>query len=569
VLVLQATAEPAELPAPHVLWVAPEIVLAAPQRTTLPPLSVNGPQAAAMAARDPGAPATADEPRPLISILTPVHDPDPRMLGELLRAVRRQPFTDWELCLVDDGGADLRVRELLEQAAASDARIHLRRRPQNGGISVATNDALGMARGRYVAFLDHDDVLAEDALGAVAEAIAADPSLDALYTDEDHITHADQRFAPLRKPDWSPDSLRSQMYTGHLGVLRRELVDDVGGLRPEFEGSQDYDLMLRISERTARIDHVDQLLYHWRVVPSSASFGDRAKPYAYEAGKRALQEHADRLRLRASVVHGETRGTYRMVYETDPRMAVDIVLDVRAEPPRGLPAVLEAAGHERWRLVLLGCQEGALRWEAALAAGGIERDRIMRLPDLAALGNDATAPGELLLFVSEAPSRATDGWLRTMMGFAGLEGVAAVGAKVLAADGRLERGGVVIGHGLPLPVCHAARGDEAGHLSNLVTTVNRSAVDGVVMARRDVLDRVGWIGPSLSDTALADYCLRAREKDLRVIWTPDARLQLGGPASAGDVAALDAFRTRWAARMGADPFYSRAFSQQRADYTPV
>lgn len=488
-LSLGAAADATVFPVPHVLWVAPEIVFAPGRRTLLAPVITEPSAPERLAQRDGDAEGPS---RPLISLLTPVHDPEPRLLRELLRSVQDQKFGDWELCLVNDGGADSTVAAILEEAAALDERVHLRSRSENGGISSATNEALAMARGEYVAFLDHDDRLADDALAVVATRLARNPQIDVLYTDEDHITHVDQRFRPLRKPDWSPDSLRSQMYTGHLGVIRRALADELGGLRSEFDGSQDYDLILRASERTGRIAHLDCVLYHWRVIPSSAAIGVTAKPFAYEAARRALQAHSDRLELGASVVADERAGTYRLIYEVDPATSVDIILTLSpADDLQRLPEVLDRGGLRSWRLFVDGedpvCR---LAW-STLAALDIEPSVIpgssgAKTP----LPHDAS--GRLVLFLEAAPADATDGWLMALAGHALRDGVGAVGAKVLADDRRLEHGGVVIGSGLPLPVSHGADAEAPGHLSTLVTTVNRSAVDGAVMARRDVLDAVGW-----------------------------------------------------------------------------
>ena len=317
---------------------------------------------------------------PLISLLTPVHDPDPGYLDDLLARVRAQTFADWELCLVDDGSEDPRVRAILDGAPASDPRIRLQRRSQSGGISAATNDALTMAIGTYIALLDHDDLLASDALQVVADAVTADPALDMLYSDEDHITPIGQRFLPYRKPA-GRRTLSLQMYTCHLGVFRRQLALDVGGFRREFDGSQDYDFVLRVVERTDRIRHIDRILYHWRVHERSAASGADAKPYAYGAARRAVQGHLDRGGVSATVQLGDLTGTYRTVYEVDPNVSVDVVLPVvglgdfddRAVQVR---RALAMAGHERWQLVLAGSDVDVRRCADVLRAAGVsEQDQ--------------------------------------------------------------------------------------------------------------------------------------------------------------------------------------------------
>ena len=206
VLELEARREPAETPVPLLLWGAPQVLVRPEAVQHLPALNELRQTTSVAQAQSPNT-------GPLISILTPVHDPEPRFLELLLEQIHAQSFNDWELCLVDDCSKDHRVHAILEAATTADPRIRLHRRPEGGGISAATNDALRMARGAYVALLDHDDMLAAHALQVVADTIASDPSVDMLYSDEDHITPIGQRFDPYRKPDWAPDTMRSQMYT--------------------------------------------------------------------------------------------------------------------------------------------------------------------------------------------------------------------------------------------------------------------------------------------------------------------------------------------------------------------
>src|SRR5918994_4033830 len=224
---------------------------------------------------------------PRFSIVTPVYDPPADVLRAMLRSVANQSFDDWELCLVDDCSTQPHVRQILEEAAAGDNRVRVRYRATNGGIVAASNDALAIASGEFVALLDHDDELHTDALRLVDEAITGEPQTDYVYTDEDKIDDAGRRAHAFLKPDWSPERLRTQMYTCHLSVLRRSLVDAVGGFRAEFNGSQDWDLVLRVTERARGVVHIAKVLYHWRMLSTSAAgAGVDAKPWAYEAGAR-------------------------------------------------------------------------------------------------------------------------------------------------------------------------------------------------------------------------------------------------------------------------------------------
>jgi GT2 family glycosyltransferase len=282
--------------------------------------------------------------------------------------------------------------------------------------------------------------------------------------------------------------------------------------------------------------------------------------------------------VNATVEFGDLTGTYRTVYEVDPDVSVDVVVpvvDLKDMDDRAvqLRRALAMGGHERWQLVLAGADVAVQRCADALRNAGVSEERIRVTTSAPAVGAALGAAmrasqADHLLFVNDAVIARADGWLRTLLGFSGQPGVAAVGAKVLAFDGRVEHAGVVIGDGLPLPVYHGADGDELGHLATLVTTVNRSAVTGVAMAPRAAIDAVG-LDEAFDELALVDYCLRAADLGLRTLWTPDALVSLtrDGRSPRNDIAILAAFAQRWRSRIDADPFYNRELWQERADFT--
>ena len=221
-------------------------------------------------------------------------------------------MTDWELCAVDDGSPSDAPRSVLEEAAARDSRLKVRFLPENLGIGLASNAALAMARGEFVAFLDDDDELHSRCLEAVARYIDRRPDIDLIYTDEDKIDLEGNRYGAVRKPDWSPDLFLASNYLCHLVVCRRSLIEHVGGFRAGFDGSQDYDLLLRITEVTDRIGHIPQVLYHWRAVPGSAAERVDAKPYAFERSKQALRDAMARRGIDAVVTDGDEIGKFRV-----------------------------------------------------------------------------------------------------------------------------------------------------------------------------------------------------------------------------------------------------------------
>ena len=287
---------------------------------------------------------------PLISVLCPVHDPPVYMLREAIESIRRQSYGNWELVVCDDGSRDPDVIALLDRYDTENPRVTLTRRQHAGGISTATNSALAAAVGEYVAMLDHDDTLERDALAHVVALLNGDPSIDMVYTDEAVVADG-ELVARHLKPDWSPELIEIAMYTTHLGVYRRSLAVELGGFSPEFDGTQDYDFVLRLSDRTDRIAHVPEPLYHWRAHADSTAGGDQAKPYAYAAQPAAIAGHLRRRGINADVQHGAAPGLHRIVHRVDPELAVTIVVAVQhpdalyeAALVVGRAAALELAG---------------------------------------------------------------------------------------------------------------------------------------------------------------------------------------------------------------------------------
>lgn len=251
---------------------------------------------------------------PLFSIITPVYNTPLNVLREMVESILAQEFPDWELILIDDFSSNPEVQTLLTEFTHCDKRIRAEFRTSNGHIVAASNDGIDLAKGEFIVLVDHDDLITDDALAEIANAIKKNPDADYIYSDEDKLGVDGDYYDEFRKPDWSPERLRGQMYTSHLSVLRTSLVREVGGFREGFDGGQDYDLVLRVTEKARQVVHVPRVLYHWRVVPGSAAGDLEAKPYAFIAGKKALQEHRQRIGLSGTVVDGSTPGTYQVQY---------------------------------------------------------------------------------------------------------------------------------------------------------------------------------------------------------------------------------------------------------------
>ena len=553
-------------PVARAIWLEPVII----DRMAPPRLGVPDAKSAS-AAHEPSLASTS----PLISVLTPVHDPPLEMLEEAIASVRGQTFADWELCLVDDGSTKPEIIAALEHHAAADPRIHLRRRDQAGGISTATNTALELATGQYIALLDHDDTLTTDALQQVADQIAAQPDLDMIYSDEDILLDGRTIWVHL-KPGWSPDTLRTNGYTCHLGVYRRALVTDIGGFRSEFNGSQDVDMILRLVERTDRIAHIPRILYHWRAHASSTAGGD-AKPYAYVAARNAIAAHLERTGLDAEVGYGPP-GLYRVAYRVDPTTSVDLVLAVDSD--HGLFQASSSwlsQPHPTWRVLLAVPSPALEAATAALTAAGLTKDRIGVIPtnpgqDLTSALADAasTATAEHLVLMQVPAMGLTYDWLTRLIGYTQQSNIAGAGPVVLAPDGRIQHGGVAMPEGIPLHLLHGARSSMDNFFGYGTSVYNVSAVSGVLATPRDTYRRLGGLRPQFGDLALVDYCLRARDMDDRIVIVPDARLRATGPdCTTNDLPTIWRIRQGWARTHTHDPYYNANYRTDRGDFEPV
>jgi GT2 family glycosyltransferase len=481
---------------------------------------------------------------PRFSIITPVYETPAGVLRAMLRSVRRQRFHDWELCLVDDASSRSRVAAVLDAAARRDPRIRVRLRDENGGIVAASNDALEMARGEFVVLLDHDDKLHPDALAAVAEAIDDAPDADYVYTDEDKLDRAGLHFGPFFKPDWSPERMRTQMYTCHLSVLRRSLVEMVGGFDADVEGSQDWDLVLKVTERSRRVVHVPRVLYHWRALAAStAGGGESAKPWAFDAGTRAVQAHCERIGLQARVRREEDLPG---VYHLDPALAdeprVSIVIptngqrrEVRYEEvtlvEHCLRSIVETSTYSNYELVVVvDASTDPARIEPLSGIAG-ERLRLVAYEgefNYSAKINLGAghADGELLLMLNDDMEVVTPDWIERMAMYARHPEIGAVGARLLWEDGCIQHAGVVFEGGLPGHVYRGFTGAYKGYSNNARVAQNYLAVTGAcMMTAADAFSRVGGLSTEFPvNYNDVDYCLKLRAEGLRVVYDPDTVL---------------------------------------------
>jgi GT2 family glycosyltransferase len=526
---------------------------------------------------------------PVISVIVPVHDPVEAHLRAALESVREQIYAGWELCIADDGSRAAHVAALLDEYAR-DPRVRVVRRPQAGGISAATNAALALAGGEFVAFLDHDDVLAPDALAVVALR-AAGGDCDVLYSDEDKIDDAGRRFDAYFKPEWSPHTLTSRMYLGHLFVVRRTLVAEAGGLRSEYDGSQDHDLALRVTERTGRIAHLPHVLYHWRRHSGSTASGTGVKSYASEAGRRAVADAMSRRGLDASVLPGpEPAGTYVVRFAPPPSADVDVIVPTRdngADLERCVSAVRRAARGVRPHVTIVDNGTVDPASLAVVARLGARPDvTVLRVDEpfnysrLNNLAVAATRSPYVLLLNDDVELRGEDD-LAALVEYAQQPEVGAVGARLLYPDGSLQHAGVVVGlGGIAGHPFREASADEHGYFRSVDAVTDVGAVTGAcLMTRRGVYEEVGGLDESLAVAFNdVDFCIRVRATGRYVVYLPHVRATHAESKTRGSddtpekvarfAAEIAGMRARHGGEIERDPFYSAHLALDRFDCSP-
>lgn len=523
---------------------------------------------------------------PRFSICTPVHNPPIELLRACLDSIVQQSCSNWELCLVDDGSSDDAVLAELRDRSSSEPRIVLVERSVAGGIVAASNDAIAQATGEFVVLVDHDDTIERDALAVISEALDADPTIDYLYTDEDKIAPDGTTFDTFLKPDWSPERLRSQNYCTHLSVLRRSVVDEVGGFRDGFDGSQDHDLILRVTERSRTVCHVPQVLYHWRISPESTAGNANAKPYAREAGRRAVAEQCQRLGIDARVEHLSTPGHFRVLRAVRDDVVTSIVIPtvgtakmvwgrIRPLVLDAVETVLATTDSARTEIIVVVDPHTP---EAVVAALDLLDCTLVYAADefnFSARCNlgVASSSGDAILFLNDDVRAEQVGWLDVMMGFLAESDVGVVGARLLYADGTLQHGGLLLNE-QPLHIFRGFAGDDPGPFGLLEIDREVSAVTGACMLTpRAVFDEVGGL-PEQFRIAFndLDYCLRVRATGRRVIWAAHATLfhfESQSRRPDAEQHEIDLLYATWNDELHADPYGNVAFAPKQAVWLPA
>ncbi|QIJ76849.1 glycosyltransferase [Methylobacterium sp. NI91] len=516
--------------------------------------------------------------RPRISIVMPVYNTPKPYLEAALTSIRAQAYPDWELCLCDDASTAPHIAPMLDALAAEEPRVRLHRRTKNGRIVGASNDALARATGDWITLVDHDDVIPPHALFALVEALNADPQTDFLYSDEDKITIQGERYEPFFKPDWSPETLEACMYTAHLALYRRDIVARIGAFRPECEGAQDYDFVLRYTEHATRVRHVPQVLYHWRAIPGSTAQAMDNKGYVVAAALRALEDRARRTGGLDSVRPTAFAGSFHLRRPLRERPLVSIVIPTagRDSEVRGrtvdllaacLASIRERSTYEAIEIVAV--DNGDLRpaTKAALErydARSVTWDR----PDfnVAAKMNlgARAATGEVLVFLNDDIEVISPDWIEAMLALLQIPGVGAVGPKLLFETGELQHVGVTVIDATPDHPRRSYPREDPGHFFSTAGNRNYLAVTGAcVMVRRADFEAIQGFDEAFAvNYNDVDLCLRLRERGLRSVYCAEVELYHYESRNRARTVAEDeqtCFRARWAETIPYDPYYSEWF----------
>jgi glycosyltransferase involved in cell wall biosynthesis len=532
---------------------------------------------------------------PIISIVMPVYNTAEIFLRRAIDSVLAQSYDHWELCIADDASRKLHVRKALEEYARQDTRIKIKFREQNGHISAASNSALELATGEYVALMDHDDELARHALFFMVEAINRNPSAQILYSDEDKIDELGNRSDPHFKPDWNPDLFFSQNYVSHLSIYRCELLQRIEGFRIGVEGSQDQDLLLRCLPcvNPADIMHIPKVLYHWRALEGSTARTSEEKTYTTEAGIKALTDFfSSQDQNHIQVEAGLLPNTYRVRYPIpQPEPLVSLLVPTRdmlevLEPC--IRSILERTTYQNYEIVIVdneSVQSATFDYFKYIQAEDA-RVRVLtyRYPfNYSAINNYGVqqARGELIGLVNNDIEIINREWLTEMISHALRPEIGCVGAKLYYQDETIQHAGVIIGLGGVAGHSHKYFPRSAsGYFCRLKIVQNLSAVTAAcLIVRKSIYEQVGGLEEAALRIAFndVDFCLKVREAGYRNLWTPYAELyhyesKTRGAEDTPEKQArfnseIEFIKTKWGKVLARDPFYSQNLTLAREDFS--
>ena len=478
---------------------------------------------------------TEFEYEPLISILVPVYNTPEEFLKQMIQSVRKQTYGKWELCIANANPANETVAEILRISSTKDERIKVKDVPENEGIAQNTNAALASATGDYIGLLDHDDLLTPDALYEVVKAINENDRPQVLYSDEDKVTmDLSEHFQPHMKPDYNKDLLRSNNYITHFFVADRTLVEEVGGEDGEYNGAQDYDLILKCTERAKGIAHIPRILYHWRVHKASTADNPASKMYAFDAGKRAIEDHLKRCGEIGKVSHEKDLGFYRVKYQVQGSPLISIIIPNKdqVESLNKCLESIEKSSYKNYEIIIV--ENNSTEDETFAYYKKIESDKIRIVYwsdefNYSAINNFGVkhARGDYLLLLNNDVEVIATDWLEELTANCQRKDVGIVGARLYYPDDTIQHAGIVIGIGGVAGALFVGMPRMfTGYLHKAAIQQDLSAVTAAcMMVKRSVYEELGGLEEELKVAFNdVDFCLRAREKGYLVVYDPNVEL---------------------------------------------
>ena len=474
---------------------------------------------------------------PLISVVVPAYRTPELFLRQMIDSLEAQTYENWELCIANGSPEDQSMRKVLEEYSSRDRRVRWQELTENKGIAENTNAAFAMAKGEFVGLLDHDDLLAPNALYEVVNALNQHEHGDAVYTDEDKVTaELDEHFQPHLKPDFNIDLLRSNNYICHFFVVRRQLVEEVGGFRREFDGAQDHDFIFRCVEEAGRIGHVPEILYHWRTHKASTADNPASKMYAFEAGRRAIEAHLERMGQKGTVTHTPDLGFFPVQYRVQGSPMVSIIIPNKDEKESlevCLHSIKEKTAYQNYEILII--ENNSVSEEIFAYYKEIEKDpkiRVLRWErefNYSAINNFGVqhANGDYLLFLNNDVTVITPDWIEEMLGMCQREEVGAVGVKLLYPDDTIQHAGCVIGIGgiaghmfVDMPA------NRTGYLHKASIIQDMSAVTAAcMMMKRTAFEEAGGFTEKLAVAFNdVDLCLKVRKSGRLIVYDPYVQL---------------------------------------------
>ena len=473
---------------------------------------------------------------PLISVVVPAYHTPPLFLRQMLDSLIAQTYGGWELCIANGSPDDKEMEAVLEEYEKRDSRIRHENLKENLGIAENTNAAFRMAKGEFIGLLDHDDLLAPNALYEIALALEKNPEADVVYTDEDKVTtDLKEYFQPHLKPDFNLDLLRSNNYICHFFTVRREIVEQVGGFRKEFDGAQDYDFIFRCTEEARKILHIPEILYHWRTHKESTADNPASKMYAFEAGKRAIEAHLKRTGTDGEVSHTPDLGFYRVKYPVKGEPLISIIIpnkDEKESLEACLKSIWEKTTYKNYEIIVVennSTSDEIFRYYKEISKKGVRLLRWKKEFNYSAINNfgAAHAKGEFLLFLNNDVTVITPDWLTELAGLCQRKEVGAAGVKLLYPDNTIQHAGCVIGIGgiaghmfVDMPA------NRTGYLHKASLLQDMSAVTAACMiVKKQVFDQVGGFTEELAVAFNdVDLCLKINKAGSLVVYDPYVQL---------------------------------------------